>query len=239
MHAGVILSNNGFWCDTPWIPSGQCPVIFMFTHTTTSGGKLELTLCAKCLNNIKCTCRLLKANQASSKYEHERINFVNPQDYPEKNPIKKLALSKDFPRKTHRLGITCVKVTKHVHHLIVQGNVKHGNVKGYNTSNEKDLSGLTEELSDSGTVSSQVVQHSGGLRSSVTKKMVNDANSLSSEIERIKSNPNSVDSKFLTKEVDNVKYITLELHQYWCDLEKIIKGKRSLENVNSAPTNHM
>ena len=49
VHVGVILSNNGFWCNAPWIPSRQCAVIFMFTKSTTSAGKLELTLCAKCL----------------------------------------------------------------------------------------------------------------------------------------------------------------------------------------------
>ena len=64
------------------------------------------------LNDIKCMCRLLKANQASSEYDHELINFVNPQDNPEQIPIIKLHLSKDFPRKTHHLGTTRVKVKK-------------------------------------------------------------------------------------------------------------------------------
>ena len=37
IHVGVILANSGFWCDTPWIPSQQCGLIFMFTSTGSQG----------------------------------------------------------------------------------------------------------------------------------------------------------------------------------------------------------
>ena len=64
------------------------------------------------MNDIKCTCRLLKANQAASEYKRELINFVNPKDYPERIPIQKLRISKDFPKKPHHLGTSGVKVMK-------------------------------------------------------------------------------------------------------------------------------
>ena len=109
---GVILANSGFWCDTPWIPSQRCGLIFIFTSTGSQGvshqipvfSRLELTLCVNCLNDIKCTCRLLKANQAASEYERELINFMNPKDYPERILIQKLRISKDFPKKTTSFG---------------------------------------------------------------------------------------------------------------------------------------
>ena len=56
---------------------------------------------------------------------------------------------------------------------------------------------------------------------------------MSPEIECIKSNENSIDSTFLQEEVSNVKHITLDLHKYCCELEKIIKDN-SVDNVNSS-----
>ena len=113
LHVGVILSNKGFWCSTPWIPSRQCLVIFMYMKNSDNIGKLQLTLCAKCLNHSVCSCRIVKVNQAKSEYERELVNFVNPSDYPEKIPMKKLCTCKDVPTtKTHRLGTSSVKVRK-------------------------------------------------------------------------------------------------------------------------------
>ena len=113
VHVGVILSNKGFWCSTLWIPSRQCLMIFIYNRLNDTIGKMQLTLCANCFNETVCSCHNVKKNQAKSEYERELINFVNPSDYPEQIPKRKLWISSDVPMTTtHRLGTYSVKVTK-------------------------------------------------------------------------------------------------------------------------------
>ena len=84
-----------------------------YSRVNDSNGKLQLMLCAHCSNHAVCSCHKVKKNQAKSEYERELINFVNPSDYLEKIPRKKLCISKDFSTtRAHRLGTSSVRVMK-------------------------------------------------------------------------------------------------------------------------------
>ena len=121
---------------------------------------MELTLCANCLNYIKCTCRLLKANQASSEYERELINFVNPKDYPGMIPICKLRISKDFPKRTHHLGTNGVKVMKAATSTKLQKQDQRENVQVQPAKDRNTLHGSTAARSDKNIAGeSQSFQH--------------------------------------------------------------------------------
>ena len=72
---------------------------------------MQLTLCANCFNQTVCSCCKVKKNQAKSEYDRELINFVNPSDYPEQIPKKKLWICND---KDTQAGYILVKVTKEI-----------------------------------------------------------------------------------------------------------------------------
>ena len=81
--------------------------------------------------------------------------------------------------------------------------------------------------------SQSLQQHRPVLQPSVTKKMVADAKVLSSQIAALKDDQSSLDMTFPKEEIANVKVISLELHQYCCDLEKMLKNQSFTQNVNS------
>ena len=63
--------------------------------------------------------------------------------------------------------------------------------------------------------------------------MVADAKLLSSDIAAFKDDQSTVDTQFLKDKIANVKIISLELHQYCCELEKMLKNQSVDQNENA------
>ena len=136
----------------------------------------------------------MKKNQAKSEYERELINFVNPSDYPEKIPRKKLHISKDFPTtRPHRLGTSSVRV------------MKDAGMKGIT----KDIPATITSRNDNATTTD--VQPTIDTSSSIVCHIKKNCNQLAKQIGVMKKEPKSYTTDFFLKEVQSIKEISLDL----------------------------